>query len=172
VTVLGYNSEPYLRVGPKGVFQNLNSPATYLNRTRAGATPIPPGLPTDPSAAPRWQKVSSGPVARWHHHRTHRMGASPLPDVRRTPDQVHVQPPRRVNLRQGDTPIVITGELTWVPGPSPWPWLAAAATLAVGCVLLGRLRRYGWPLAVSSGHASGCRYRPLGRDCRGGLRRC
>src|SRR5215211_273095 len=37
VTVLGYESEPYLRVGPRGVFENQRSPAVYLNRDRYGS---------------------------------------------------------------------------------------------------------------------------------------
>src|SRR5262245_20968599 len=31
VEVLGYSNEPYLEVRPDGVYQNTNSPATYLN---------------------------------------------------------------------------------------------------------------------------------------------
>jgi len=41
VVVLGYDGEPYLRVGPRGVYENLRSPATYLNRTRTGSSPVP-----------------------------------------------------------------------------------------------------------------------------------
>jgi hypothetical protein len=32
VVVLGYRSEPYLRVGPTGVYENQRSPSTYANR--------------------------------------------------------------------------------------------------------------------------------------------
>ena len=32
ITVLGYEEEPYLRIGPQGVFENLHSQATYINR--------------------------------------------------------------------------------------------------------------------------------------------
>ncbi|HEY5165460.1 MAG TPA: hypothetical protein VIJ44_05880, partial [Acidimicrobiia bacterium] len=41
VVVLGYDDEPYLRVGPAGVFENVRSPAVYLNRTRTGNVPVP-----------------------------------------------------------------------------------------------------------------------------------
>ena len=37
VIVLGYEDEPYLRIGPDGVFENQRSPATYLNRDRTGS---------------------------------------------------------------------------------------------------------------------------------------
>src|SRR5437764_832098 len=37
VMVLGYHGEPYLRVGPAGVFENVRSPAHFLNRPGAVA---------------------------------------------------------------------------------------------------------------------------------------
>ena len=37
VVVLGYQSEPYLRVGPAGVFENGRSPSLYQNRVTTGA---------------------------------------------------------------------------------------------------------------------------------------
>jgi hypothetical protein len=149
VTVLGYQGEPYLRVGPAGVLANLNSQATYLNKSRQGNAPIPPDLPTDPNAPPRWEQVSSGHVARWHDHRIHWMGSSLPPDVRRAPGQVHVQAVWQVGLRQGSLPVTVTGELRWVPGPSPWPWVFGALVVAVGCVVLGRLPQWGPTLAAA-----------------------
>jgi hypothetical protein len=151
VTVLAYGGEPYLRVGPSGVWTNLNSQATYLNRTRQGNTPLPPDLPTDPAAPPRWEQVSSGHVIRWHDHRIHWMGTAPPPSVRQAPNRAHLQSVWQVDLRQGATPVKVTGELRWVPGPSPWPWLGGALVVAVGCVLLGRLRQWGPALAVAVG---------------------
>ncbi|MCG5450277.1 hypothetical protein NIE111_001797, partial [Micromonospora sp. NIE111] len=41
IEVIGYSGEPYLRVGPDGVFENSHSPATYLNRTISGNTALP-----------------------------------------------------------------------------------------------------------------------------------
>jgi hypothetical protein len=151
LVVLGYGGEPYLRAGPGGIFENLNSEATYINNSAMGANPVPQGLPTDPSAPPRWRKVSSGHVAMWHDHRIHWMGPSRPPDVRQAPSQVHVQFTWRIELRQGTMPITVNGELLWVPQPSPWPWLAAALALAVVCALLGRLRLWGPVLAVGLG---------------------
>ena len=45
VVVQGYQGEPYLRVGPKGVFENRKSPATFLNRSRqtSGGPPVDVG---------------------------------------------------------------------------------------------------------------------------------
>ena len=51
VTVLGYEDEPYLRIGPSGVFENLHSQSTYINRTRARST-VPAGIDVSPTAVP------------------------------------------------------------------------------------------------------------------------
>src|SRR5262249_34339199 len=61
--VPGYKGEPYLRIGPRGVFENRRSPATYLNRTRDGKTRVP--ADANPVAAPEWNKIGSDSVARW-----------------------------------------------------------------------------------------------------------
>src|SRR4051794_32439952 len=62
IVVLGYQGEPYLRVGPGGVFENRQSPSTYLNCSRQGC-PTPPGL--DPTGPPEWRQISSGHTARF-----------------------------------------------------------------------------------------------------------
>ena len=57
ITVLGYEGEPYLRIGPNGVFENLHSQATYINRTRLGGT-VPP------ASTPRRRRRRSGRRSR------------------------------------------------------------------------------------------------------------
>src|SRR2546423_14248376 len=59
IEVLGYSGEPYLRVAPDGVYQNANSPATYLNQSATGGpappaspSPAPPPAAAEPSRAP------------------------------------------------------------------------------------------------------------------------
>ena len=41
VVVPGYDDDPYLRIGPDGVWRNANSPATYINLDRYGRTTLP-----------------------------------------------------------------------------------------------------------------------------------
>lgn len=127
VIVRGYDGEPYLRVGPDGVEENLQSPATYVNRTMSGTSPLPDGL--QPDGPPRWRRSGSEPVARWHDHRTHWMGVQP-------PDAVRADPGRLLNISdweldvvQGDTTYRATGRLDWVPGPSATGPLVGAAVL-------------------------------------------
>ena len=143
VVVLGYDGEPYLRIGPRGVYENLRSPATYLNRTRLATTAVPDiALTTRPSTAPSWHRVSSGHSATWHDHRVHWMGTSLPPAVQTDPGAFHRVTARWiVSLRYGDRLVAVTGRLDWVPGPSGWPWVPLIVGLgAVGFVAAYRKR--------------------------------
>ena len=127
VLVLGYRLEPYLRIGPAGVFENQRSPSTYTNRFRTTPASIPPEF--DPQAAPEWRRIGDGPSAGWHDHRAHWSGPDP-PAVKASPGALNVVVPNwEVPLRQGDRTMVVRGDITWVPGPAPWPWLLAAVGL-------------------------------------------
>lgn len=126
VVVRGYTNEPYLRIGPDGVFENRLSEAVYLNADRYGAVELPGYV--DRAAEPRWVKVSDDPRYAWHDHRIHWMSQS-LPQV------VQIDPRSQtpvfpdgwaVPFTYGDEAAQVRGQLTWVPGPSPWPWLAGA----------------------------------------------
>jgi hypothetical protein len=146
VTVLGYDGEPYLRVGPDGVFENRRSPAVYRNRDLLGRTPVP--AEADPRAAPDWRRIGGHPVVTWHDHRAHWMAARNPPQVTAAPDREHVVDPRwTVELRSAGRRIAVTGDLRWVPGPSPWPWVGAA----IGCGLLAVAAgsRRSWPVLVA-----------------------
>ncbi|HEX3424658.1 MAG TPA: hypothetical protein VHT30_00910 [Acidimicrobiales bacterium] len=146
ITILGYEGEPYLRVGPHGVYENLESPATYLNCSRTGCA-IPGGL--NLTGPPNWKKISSGHVARYHDHRTHWMGSSPPPNVTRAPNQFHVEASWNVTMMQGSTPIVVKGNYVWIPGTSAIPWILVALVLAAVGAGLGLLGLWGLPLAAA-----------------------
>ncbi|WP_018353076.1 Dyp-type peroxidase [Longispora albida] len=139
VTVRGYADEPYLRVGPDGVFENQQSPATYLNRSRFGQVKVPAGV--NPKNPPVWKKSSAEPVHRWHDHRIHWMLTTLPAAVADQPDQPHRVTEWSITITQGSVTHTATGTLDWVPGPQPWGWLAVAVagTLLVGT--LGLLRR-------------------------------
>ncbi|MEV1285544.1 hypothetical protein [Micromonospora sp. NPDC049679] len=134
IEVLGYEGEPYLEVRPDGVYQNLRSPAAYLNETLAGDTQPP--VSADPTLPPSWQRISTEPVARWHDHRSHWMSATPPPDVRADPSRTHRVRDWVVPLRDGVSPVEIRGTLDWVPPPSPGLWWAVSllGALAVGAL--------------------------------------
>jgi hypothetical protein len=164
VTVLGYYHEPYLRVGPRGVYENLRSPATYLNRTRSGQTPIPAiARGTGASTPPRWHRISGSQTVRWHDHRVHYMGTSPPAAVRADPGAFHtINPQWTVVLRYGPRDVEVQGRLDWVPGPSGWPWVPFAAGLFVLGLVVARGKSRGALIAaivvlvgVDSAHAIG-----------------
>ncbi len=141
VVVLGYEDEPYLRIGPEGVFENQRSPATYLNRDRKGSQSG--GENADPEAPPEWERLSSGQTARWHDHRIHWMGSSvDRPDRRLVVEDEWVIP-----LRYDGDRIEVTGQLLWIPGPSPLPWYLLIAGLAALGAFVGGRRWWGRGLA-------------------------
>ncbi|QLQ40321.2 hypothetical protein [Micromonospora robiginosa] len=124
VTVLGYSGEPYLRIGPAGVFENSRSPATWLNRTIAGETRLP--AEADPAAAPAWRRIADGPTYRWHDQRTLWREDAPPAAVAADPGREQRVRDWVVPLRAGDTATEVRGTLDWVPPPDPYPWWVAA----------------------------------------------
>ncbi|WP_446218789.1 hypothetical protein [Micromonospora sp. IBHARD004] len=135
VEVLGYSGEPYLRVGPGGVYENSRSPATYLNRTIAGDTNLSPEA--DPAATPVWHRVDRGQSVRWHDQRTLWLESSPPAQVSADPER-----PQRVRdwvvpLRDGDQTVEIRGTLDWVPPPDAYPWWVAATLAFLGIAAAG-----------------------------------
>jgi hypothetical protein len=156
VLVPGYSDEPYLRIGPDGVWRNAHSPATYINLDRYGRVTLPED--TDTAAEPEWVQVSTEPHYVWHDHRTHWMSQGRLPPaVAADPGRSHRVFEWTVPLRYGDRPVEVTGELTWSPPPSPWliwPLYVALALLAVAAGLLARTPRpLGALLVVGAGAA-------------------
>lgn len=149
IVVLGYDDEPYLRIGPRGTFENVRSPATYVNRSRSGGGPVPESA--DPEAPPEWRRISDEPVARWHDHRAHWMRPDEPPVVRADPDRTHVLQRFRIEIVDGDRSIVARGDLRWVPGPSPWPWLVLAVVVGTGLVSVGRTDRAATAVAIALG---------------------
>ena len=142
VIVLGYQNEPYLRVGPHGTWRNARSPAVFLNRTAIPKAAAPRSQ-YDAKAAPRWEKISDQPVTVWHDHRAHWMGGEDPPVVRRDPGRSHVViRDWEVPLRYRHQKLAVVGNAIWVPGPSPWPWIIMAIALAVVVVALARTRRW------------------------------
>ncbi|MDM4722718.1 hypothetical protein QTQ03_25120 [Micromonospora sp. WMMA1363] len=137
VEVIGYSGEPYLRIGPDGVYENLRSPATYLNRTLAGDTRIP--TEANPAAPPDWRRVDESTTARWHDQRALWLESTPPPQVRAAPDREHRVRDWGVPLRVDGDPLEIRGTLDWVPPPDPYPWWVAVTVGLLAVATLGLL---------------------------------
>ena len=143
LVVLGYLGEPYLRVGPRGVYENLRSPATYQNRSRTITADVPLiARGTGPLTPPQWHRVSGSHTATWHDHRIHYMGTSPPPAVQRHPGVAHtIVPEWTVVFRYAAQTVEVHGRLSWVPGPGAGPWLALAFGLFALGIVVARVRR-------------------------------
>jgi hypothetical protein len=132
--VIGYQGEDYLWFRSDGViFENQNSPATYLNANRYGIEDVPASARAD--AEPSWKQVATGDSWAWHDHRAHWM-----------------QSARPFGLSVGDQileaviPIVVDGATvdvtvisTWQPAPSPVAMILGAVAglgVAVGAWFL------------------------------------
>ena len=134
LAVPGYDNEPYLRVGPDGIFENQASNATYLNRDRQGATQLPAN--TGPDRPPVWKRVGKGATVRWHDHRVHWMGSTVPPIVAGNRNRPHQIQTWTIPITQGTTRHEVTGVLTWVPGPSSLPYLGVVAIVAASSILI------------------------------------
>jgi hypothetical protein len=143
VEVPGYDAEPYLRIGPDGVWRNQRSPATYINLDRYARVRLPASV--DPRAEPRWVQLSTQPHYVWHDHRTHWMTQGLLPPVvAADPGRSHTVFAWAVPLRYGATEARVQGVLTWTPPPSPWlvwPLYGATALLAAAAGLFAGTAR-------------------------------
>lgn len=150
LVVFGYKEppDPYLRIGPDGVYQNRLSPATYINASREGENP-PDAAKDAQSGATDWEKVSSEPLVRFHDHRIHWMAPTNPPQVSDDPGQRHVVFDEWiVPMRLGTEPVSVKGELVWEPGPSALPWYALIVALIALVVIVGRRPDWGRGLAA------------------------
>lgn len=140
VEVLGYQNEPYLEIRPDGVYENIHSPATYLNIT---ILHVDPPAHADPTLPPSWNKVSDEPLYRWHDQRAIWTSVTEPPSVLAAPDQPHHLRDWVVPVRVGATAHEIKGTLEWVPAPAPAIWwlIAIGGAVAVGLIgLIGPLK--------------------------------
>jgi hypothetical protein len=149
IEILGYAGEPYLEVRPAGTYENVHSPAAYLNRTLAGDSAVP--AEADPAAPPQWRRISGSRTVRWHDQRTHWLGDGLPPAARADPGHAHHLRDWVVPVRQEATSFEIRGTLDYLPPPTAWLWwagvvlvaLAAFRVNAVGVVAGAGLIAYG-----------------------------
>jgi hypothetical protein len=139
VVVIGYEDEPYLRIGADGTVEvNDRSPARWLNQDRLAAVDLPEGV--DPQAPPAWRVIGHHGEAAWHDHRIHRMAPGrPDPPVQDW----------RVPLTVDGRPVTIEGRYAYVPPAPAWPWWVLAGAVAVAGIVWPRARvaSAGLPLA-------------------------
>jgi len=147
-TVLGYEDEPYLRIGPDGVFENVHSAATYINRTRQGGV-VPQGVDTSPTLAPEWRKISDGNSWAWHDHRAHYMGLTLPPIVQNAPGKFHHISVGEIKFVHNGVTSTVFVALDWVPGPSSLPWIPAFVIVFAAALVVAVMPRSWKALAGS-----------------------
>jgi hypothetical protein len=139
--VIGRGGEPFLTIGPRGVFGNVRSPDYYLGGNQT-IRPVPASA--DPTRPPRWKRLSSLPIWSWLEFRARIPPSSEQRAV--------LGPDRRTILSWttpmifGNDPIQVTGHVDWIPpvateqeGDAPtsvWIAVALAVVVAGGAYLL------------------------------------
>jgi hypothetical protein len=142
VEVLGYAGEPYLAIRPNGTWENVHSPATYLNETRTGETAVP--ATADPTLPPSWRRASTSTTVRWHDRRTQWLEPGLPPAAAADPGRVHHLRDWAVPLRVQVRTFEIRGTLAWEPPPRAWLWWTGAAGIALLVAALARR----WPRSL------------------------
>ena len=113
IVILGYEGEPYLRFNKSGVFQNVHSPAAFLNRSRYPRGSMP--SVADPTAPPSWRRVARGATFAWSDHRIYWLRTEPPPGVQKQPGKIQLVFRWRVPGRADGRPFAITGLLGYAP---------------------------------------------------------
>lgn len=148
VVVLDPDGAQRYQVGPDGAAVNTALPT---EPTPLGDISQDPEKPSgDAAKAPAWQRVSTEPEVQWHDHYAH-WGDATLPSqVLADPDHEHLIRAWQVDLVSDGKTYQVRGELRWVPGPSPLPWILVTVSLAIAVSLLGLVRRSQLPLAAAT----------------------
>ena len=147
IIVIGYLGEPYLRVGPAGIYENANSPSLYL--AQAPSNPGPSPLKGQRLHV-EWVRIGDGTSLGWHDHRIHWADPSVPPEVENAPQVAHtVIPNWRIPLIWNGRLLVVTGKVVWTPGPSPWPWFGGIAVAIAMITVVGwASRRSRWTVRL------------------------
>ncbi|MGB0114004.1 MAG: hypothetical protein WBP59_12340 [Ilumatobacteraceae bacterium] len=134
--VAGYEGEGYLWFRADGdVFENQNSPATYVNSSRYGGERVPDHADAD--AEPDWTQVASGGDWAWHDHRAHWMHSA-RPFGVGPGDQILESV---IPITVDGTPVDVTVTSTWLPEASPVPAILGAIGGVAMVALAWALRR-------------------------------
>ena len=121
-----------------GVWENVKSPAHYLNRDRY-ATTTPPA-DANKSATPEWVKLADGNTAVWHDHRTHWMSPVPPPAIEANRGVEQTVPgDHHLALTVDGRPVSALVSIVWIPPPNRTAWLAL--TSLAGCLMVFLLDR-------------------------------
>ena len=138
--VLGYVGEPFLRFGASGVEANRRS------ETAQGLRLVPSGRVDGRAANAAWTPVSQARTLSWA-------------DARAWASDTALKGRARaawaVPMLVGGRTVSVTGELTRVGRPTPWPWLVLLAIPLVLAAWASRRRERLWPTVTGLAAAAG-----------------
>jgi hypothetical protein len=112
VSVLDPNDEPFLRIGPDGVFANKASAWWYLTNSPNGDATVPPDAHR--GAPARWEQVSAEPAWGWFEHRLHPTARHAPADIVRT-HKTTTLARWSVPFSYGGEPFAVTGRIVYQP---------------------------------------------------------
>lgn len=113
LVLLGYDGEPYLRIGPQGAQENVESVTSRVNG-RFGSGLVTADTPAAQAARPpRWEPLGVEPVVTWHDARTHYGGLGRPAAVVDDPSRPHALTTWRLRGLYGDRPFTVDGRLDW-----------------------------------------------------------
>jgi hypothetical protein len=132
VEVPGYEGEPYVLIAADGTVEvNQRSPSRWVNDERYETTGVDMPGDVDVEAPPRWEVVASSGEYAWHDHRIHWMSPSLPRQVDPTAGAPQPVADWEVPVIVDGQTLAVTGELVWLPGPSPIVPVAAFAVAAL-----------------------------------------
>ena len=108
--VPGRQGEPFLKIGPRGVFGNERSPDFYVSGSQT-IRKVPPDA--DPTASPEWVRLSSEPVWSWLEHRARLPATAGHRGALGTTR--HTILSWTTPLTFGGTDLEIEGHVEWIP---------------------------------------------------------
>jgi hypothetical protein len=115
--VLADTGEPFLRIGPSGVFGNVHSPTWFLSNDPTGTT-VPP-KDASPSAPPLFARVSTGHSWGWFDHRMHRVPLATAPLVPDPSKPVRLES-WAIPLRYGAEAVTVSGHREYRAPQGAW----------------------------------------------------
>ena len=143
--VAGRAGEPFLRIGPRGVTANLESPDYYLGGAQT-VRPVPKSV--HPANEPRWRKLSTVPVWSWLEFRARLPRSADLRSNLGTERRPILRWTTPMSL--GRARLTLEGVVEWIPPPAPspassgelgarWRWIVAGGVLfAIGLLIRWR----------------------------------
>lgn len=132
IVVLGYDHDQYLRITADGVARNVHSPTAFRNDGSLTET-LPAALNAHGTA--EWHQISTSNTWRFRDDRIRWTGSSRPAVVDQSPNAFHLIRRWQIELLVDDTPVTISGTLSWHPGSSKSALVAFAAVCSI--LLLG-----------------------------------